>query len=154
MNEYQFFMQREKVGEAGLEEAVNLEEHFKGLKYARCSGLNSYGKIKNIYTETYAETDELRVFIPDKITRENTEIEFEFAFVDTEDSNRMNTYHQFAEFISGRKITYWDTCRNREVKMILLNGIPAPEEMLYGSVPYLKMTVTFKNLMGSTTTHG
>ena len=83
------------------EEATDIEAKFDGLHYVKCDGISTYGAVKNIYTETYAETSELRVSLPETVARENTDIEFEFAF---DGGNRRDTYHSFVEWLSGRKL--------------------------------------------------
>lgn len=146
MNEYKFYISRlvDKV----WEEATDLETAFEGLHYAKCDGLSNFGKIKNIHTETYAETSEMRVYIPKKVARENTNIEFEFVF---EGANRRDTYHSFVEWLSGYRLKYWDTCRNRELEMILIDSIAPDDDELYGSNPFIKCKFKFKNIKGETT---
>lgn len=132
------------------EEATNIEAKFDGLHYAKCTGLDGYGKPKNIYTETFAETSELRVFLPETVARENTDIEFEFVF---DGDNRRDTYHSFVEWLSGKKLKYWDTLRNRELEMILMESVEPEEDALYGSHPYIIVPFKFKNLKGETIKH-
>ena len=76
----------------------DLEVDFIGLKYSKLMGIDKYGKIKNIYTESYPESSELRVWIPEIITRDNPEIELTLYFVGV---NRRSVYHQFVQYISG-----------------------------------------------------
>lgn len=136
--------------DSSWEEATDLEKTFDGLHYSKCSGLDNYGKTKNIYTETYAETSEIRVYIPEKISRENTEIEFEFIF---DGDNRRDTYHNFVEWLSGKRLKYCDTLRNRELEMILMESVEPEEDELYGSHTYIKVPFKFKNLKGETIKH-
>lgn len=126
---------------------ISLEEYFPGLKYVSCTGLSDYGKIKNIYTETYAETEQLRVYMPSTVVRENTDIEFEFGFMG---ENRRNTYDDFVEWISGYRLKYWDTARYRVAEMILIDAIEVDEDLLLGSSPFIVVPFKFKNLKGST----
>lgn len=137
------------VGNA-WEPDTDIEKKFSGLYYLSCKGLSAKGKIKNIYTETYAETDELRVFLPEHVSRDNVDIEFTFGF---SGKNRRNTYDDFIDWISGYKIKYWDTCRNREVQMILIENIEPSDDELIGSEPFMKATFKFKNLNGQTVKH-
>lgn len=147
-NYYKFYMTR-FVGNQ-WEEPISIEDEFPGMKYISCKGLSDKGKIKNIYTESYAEVEDLRVYMPDEIVRENTDIEFEFGF---EKENRRDVFDRFVDWISGYKIKYWDTCRNREVEMILIDKIEVDEDLLIGSSPYIIVPFKFKNLKGSTITH-
>lgn len=143
---YKYYMSR--LIDGTWTDDIDLEEYFPGMKYVSCTGLSNYGKIKNIYTESYAETEELRVYIPSEIVRENTEIEFEFGF---EKAYRRETYDNFVKWISGYKLKYWDTARYREVEMILTEALEVDEDLLYGSAPFLVVPFTFTNLKGSTT---
>lgn len=142
-NECKFYMSRFVDGD--WETEISLEDYFSGMKYIRATGLDNYGKIKNIYTESYAETENLRVYIPDNVVRDNTDIEFEFGF---EKENRRNTYHSFVNWVSGYKIKYRDTVRNREVQMILIDEVEIDEDILIGSSPYIVVPFKFKNLQG------
>lgn len=130
------------------EEATDIESHFEGLHYKECDGLDKYGAIKNIYTETYAETGELRVYLPETVARENTDIEFVFVF---DGDNRRNTYHSFVQWLSGKRLKYWDTLRNRELEMILMESVEPEEDELWGSHPFIKVPFKFRNLKGETT---
>lgn len=130
--------------------AVSLEDHFQGMKYISCSGLSDKGKIKNIYTESYIDDERLRVYIPDNPLRENTDIEFEFGF---EKTNRRDVFDSFVDFISGCAIKYWDTARNRDVEMVLIDKIEVDEDILIGSSPFIVVKFKFKNLLGSTVKH-
>lgn len=146
MNKYNFYMQK-KLPDGGTDVIRNLESDFEGMKYLKCKGINTYGKPKNIYTETYAETSSLRVHLPDKITRENTDIEFEFLFTG---NNAQKTYDEFVEYITNAKVLYWDDYRNKQVEMVNMEAVEPSEEKYYGET-FLKATVKFKNLNGQAT---
>lgn len=148
MIDYKFYMSR--LIDNNWESPTSLEDYFQGMKYISCKGLSDKGKIKNIYTESYAEVEDLRVYMPDEIVRENTDIEFEFGF---EKENRRDVFDRFVDWISGYKIRYWDTCRNREVDMVLIDKIEVDEDLLIGSSPYIIVPFKFKNLKGNTITH-
>lgn len=143
--EYKYYMSR--YVDNSWEAETSLEDYFNGMLYLSCSGLSSKGKPKNIYTESYAETDELRVYLPDVITRENTDIEFSFAF---KGENRRDIYDKFTDWVSGYKIKYWDTCRNRVAEMILQEAIETSDDEIIGSEPYITVKFKFKNIKGTT----
>lgn len=144
MSGYKFYMSRYINNSWGQE--VSLEDYFDGLKYSKCDGLSAFGKPKNIYTESYAEEEELRVYIPKTVVRENTDIEFEFVF---NGENRRSVYNDFVDWITGYKLKYRDTCRKKEVQMILVEAIEPSDDFLYGSDPYILASFKFKNLSGS-----
>ena len=130
-------------------ELIDIEEQFK-CKYVRFEGLSETGKVKNIYTETYAETEELRMYIPDEVLYDNTEISLTLLFApDTEnDSDVQDNERAFFEYVSGHKIEYHDTFRNRYVSLLLLNKPEVVGEVLYGGSRYREVKYTFKNIYG------
>ena len=132
------------------ESEVSLEDYFDGLVYLSAKNLSGFGKIRNIYTESFAEVEDLRLYIPETVVRENTDIEFEFGF---KKANRRDIYHSFVDWITGNKIKYWDTARNREVEMILMEKIEVDDDLLKGDSPYIVVPFKFKNLKGSSKKH-
>lgn len=135
----EFYMQKEN------EASKNLEIDFVGLKYSKCIGLLAKGKIKNKYTETYAESDELRINESDVITREATNITFTFFFVGVE---RIKTYDAFYNYVKSGKIKYHDTQRKKQALLSLMEAVEPSEDIWVGSTPYIKADFKFKNLWG------
>lgn len=149
MNEdYKFYMSRYDKAQNNWEDAVELTEKFKGLIYCQCEGISDKGKIKNVYTESFAESDVLRVYLPEKVTRESTDIKLTVVFHGTD---RRDVYDSFVEFISGKIIKYWDTVRNREIEMIQTEKISVDEDIIYGSSPYISVEFPFTNIKGYAT---
>lgn len=130
-------------------ELIDIEAKFK-CKYVKFEGLSETGKVKNIYTETYAETEELRMYIPDEVLYDNTDISLTLLFApDTEnDSDVQDNERAFFEYVSGHKIEYHDTFRNRYVSLLLLNKPEVVSEVLYGGSRYREVKYTFKNIYG------
>ena len=130
-------------------ELIDIEAQFK-CKYVKFEGLSETGKVKNIYTETYAETEELRVYIPDEVLYENTDLSLTLLFApdSANDSDVQNNERAFFEYISGHKIEYHDTFRNRYVSLLLLNKPEVVGEVLYGGSRYREVKYTFKNIYG------
>ena len=130
-------------------ELIDIEAHFK-CKYVKFEGLSETGKVKNVYTETYAETEELRTYIPDDVLYENTDMSLTLLFApdSTNDSDVQNNERAFFEYVSGHKIEYHDTFRNRYVSLLLLNKPEVVGEVLYGGSRYREVKYTFKNIYG------
>ena len=145
MDNYRYYMSRSVNNE--WEEDTDLESYFNGLRVCTVKGLSSKGKPKNIYTESYAETDELRLYLPENVSRENTGIEITLAFGG---DNRRDIYDTFCDWVTGHKIRYRDTCRKREAEMVLLEALELSDDYLYGSEPYLTVDFKFKNINGQT----
>lgn len=144
IDNYKFYMQQYPKNGV-IQPIKDLEVDFIGLKYSKLMGIDKYGKIKNIYIESYPESSELRVWIPEIITRDNPEIELTLYFVGV---NRRSVYHQFVQYISGSKLYYWDNCRNRKVAILLTEPVEPSDDELYGSTPYITASFKFTNLDG------
>ena len=130
-------------------ELIDIEAQFK-CKYVKFEGLSETGKVKNIYTETYAETEELRMYIPDDVLYENTDMSLTLLFspYSENDSDVQDNERAFFEYVSGHKIEYHDTFRNRYVSLLLLNKPEVIGEVLYGGSRYREVKYTFKNIYG------
>lgn len=133
-----------------IEEAIDLEDYFKGLLYIKCVGLNSIGKVKNIYTETYSDADRLRVFMPQEVKNEETVVTLILVFVG---EKRNEVRDNFNEYIRQGFHKYWDTARNKEFVFFVQDELPIGEEMWHGSKPYLKCEYKLRNVKGKTTIH-
>lgn len=144
MSDYKCYMRRIDIPN---QPEMNLEKDFEGLIYKEFTGLNSYGKIKSVYTEEFAETDELQVYQNPTPIRENTDLTFTCIFIG---DNRRDVYHSFVDFLSKGKIQYWDSIRNRKVTFILIESIEPSEDKLYGSTPYIIASFKLKNIKGQT----
>lgn len=129
------------------ESIVNLENHasFNGLHYLSCKGLMDKGRRKNVYTEEYADSDKVRVWQGNDVTREGTVIEFEFAFVG---ESRARAYDNFYTYVSQGLLWYWDDARKKKAEMVLIDAIAPSEDIFVGSTPYIKATFKFQNLKG------
>ena len=143
-SQYKFYMARYENNAWSNEQSI--EDSFEGLRVATVKGLSDKGKPR-IYTETYAEIDGTDVYIPEDIKRDSTDIEIEILFMG--DGYR-DVYDSFVEFITGAKIKYHDTCRNRQLEMVLNDSIEVSDEMLYGGQPFVMASFKFLNLAGHT----
>lgn len=145
--QHKFYMQR--LVNDSWESAVNILERFPGMKYLVCEGLSNFGKIKNVYTEDYAEAEELRVYIPKNPVRESTDVVFKFGFVG---KNRRDVYDQFVNWLSGYKIRYWDDFRNRQAELVLIDAVEvdSDDDVSKGDTPFMVTEIKFKNIKGKT----
>lgn len=146
---YSFFIQKTTKSGTASGNASNIEVDFTGAHYVSCKGLSSVGKIKNVYSEDYAEADGERVFHPtdnnNPVARESTDIELEILFTGGE---RRSSYDSFCDYLLSGRIFYWDTARHKKVWLVLNGPITPAEDTLKGSTPYIKTTFKFKNLWG------
>lgn len=161
-SQYNHYMQRIDITES----SVNIEEdsRFVGLLYMKAEGMNDVGKAKNIYTETYADSDRLRVSLPKHrqnnigvhsvtdIANEATKITMHFLVVGTE-SQRQTTIKNFRDYVRVGIHRYWDDARNLEFDFIVTEEFKVSDERWHGSSPYVEIAVTMQNLNGKTKPH-
>lgn len=147
MNGAKHYMQKYGTADDASVPVMNLETDFNGLVYLKAIGISDKGTPKNLYFETYAESDETRVHIPEQICRENTEITLTLAFFG---ENCRSVYDSFYDYVKSGKIKYWDTARNRVAKMVLSNAIEIEDDILKGGKPYMIADFIFRNLFGET----
>jgi len=141
MSDVKFYMKQDPSSDGWQ----SIEEVFDGLKYKECKGLEDKGKPKNIYTESYADADKLRVYMPVTVYRESTTITFTFVFIG---DNRQSVYEQFNSFVSGKKIYYFDTMRKKNAYLLLNEAVTMGEDVYKGSVPYMLVDFKFTNIWG------
>lgn len=144
---YKFYMQKCNRYNVPIDVDKDLEVDFEGLRYAKCEGLDTYGKAKNVYIETYADSNSVRAYIADKLTNDATKIKFTFYFVG---EKRKETYHEFVEWVRNGYTQYWDTARNRKFTFIVQDEIKPASEKWHGSTPYIELQLTVQNLNGRT----
>ena len=133
---------------------IDIEEHFSGLLYMRAEGMNDIGKAKNIYTETYADSDSLRVYLPNDgvYTNEATKITMHFLVVGDADT-REAVIRSFETYVREGIHRYWDDARNLEFDFIVQDEIKVSDEKWHGSKPYVEIEVVMQNLNGKTRPH-
>lgn len=141
MSEYMHYIQKEG------QEIKNLEKAFGNIKYAKCVGLNTKGKPKNVYTESSAESDELRAWQGEEIAREATKIILTLYFVGNE-KTRMEAFDALYNYIKNGKFYYWDTARFKKAYCILADEYKPSDELWYGSTPYIAADITLQCLWG------
>lgn len=144
---YEFFMQ--EVDNKGnlLGNDINLEEAFDGLKYSAIVGIDNLGAVKNIYTETYADANRVRVSMPEKVQRESTQITLVLYFVG---EKRAEVFKSFCDYICNGRHRYWDTARSKYFDFYISEELTPSDELWYGSTPYFKVDVKMNNIFGQT----
>ena len=150
-SQYTHYMQRVDIASQPI---YDIEEQFVGLLYMKADGLNNIGKAKNIYAETYADSDRLRVYLPNDgvYTNEATKITMHFLVVGDE-ASREATIRSFETYVREGIHRYWDDARNLEFDFIVQDEIKVSDEKWHGSSPYVEIEVVMQNLNGKTREH-
>lgn len=156
--EYTHKMQR--IDKTGYN-VIDIEDEFQGLIYLNAKGMNDVGKAKNIYTETYADSDDLRVYVPesdtvfengrevDSYTNEATVITMSFAVVG-DAYMRQLVIDRFESYLRHGVHLYKDNARNREFRFVVQDEIKVSDEKWHGNTPYIILEVPMQNLNGKT----
>lgn len=141
MSEYTHYIQKEG------NDKVNLETHFGRIHYLKCEGLDTKGKRKNVYIEEYSDSDDIRVWQDEEVTREATKITLTLAFVGDR-KEREAAFDALYEYIKNGKFYYFDNARHKKAYLILADEYKPSDEMWYGSQPYITASIPLQNLWG------
>ena len=128
-------------------QTMDLEKDFEGLKYSSMDGIETIGAAKNIYSESYSDSDRLRVYVPSEVKHKETEITFTVYFTG---KDRYKVYDAFNAYITKGFHRYRDTARNKWFAFYIKSELKPAESMWCGSTPYLKMEYKLSNIFGRT----
>jgi hypothetical protein len=141
--DYKIYIQRVDIDNQPI---YDLESHWSEIRYKQCKGLNDKGKKKSIYTESYADSDDLRVYEDATLSREATSIELTLYFMG---ANKQGAYDSFYDYVKKGTFLYADTVRRKLAKMILIDPVkPDEEKFTQGDTSYYKVKFTFQNIWG------
>lgn len=124
---------------------ISLEGSFKGLKYVESSGLNELGKPKNQYTENYADSDNVRVYIPDDLHNDSRSVSITLLFIG---GDRRLVYQMFTEYISAGTHRYTDSIRGISVDLLLTDAVEVSEDIFTGNIYYITTVFKFSTVSG------
>lgn len=152
MSNFNVYIQECNKNGVSDKEAKDIEKDFNvtggKLLYKECKGLNDVGKVMNIYTEQYHDSNNVRVHFPENVVHEPTTITLTLLFVGDE---RAKVKDGFDSFIVQGFHKYWDTVRKKTFVFYIADEIPVGEEMSKGSEKYMICSYKLKNIQGKTT---
>lgn len=122
----------------------DLEKDFDGMLYMKLDGLESQGKLR-CHTETYADSDRMRVYIPDVQTYDPTELTFKFLFTG---DRRRETYDAFVSYVTKGIHSFWDTVRKKKVIFYTPNEITPNEVGNKGGNQFIELSFKATNIFG------
>lgn len=148
-NPYKFYLRGvNKDGSYNEDNPKDLEKHFDGLRYIRCTGIDEIGKAKNIYTETYSDADKVRTFIPNGIKNAETDIELTLCFFSTDGANCREVCDGFTDYIRNGLHRYYDTARNKYFDFYVDDVITPSKENYKVNIPHIEISYKLKNIYG------
>lgn len=137
------------VKREGDADAVNTKSLWPDMWLLESKNVAAYGKPKNVVTESFAETDGLRVWTPTAVAHEATDVTLTFCFLDGA-ANRYDAYDAFVAYVEGMVFEWWDTVRFRKERLLLTEKVE-PKEHFHGDIPYIEAEFKFKNVDGKAT---
>lgn len=123
----------------------DLEEDFEGLRYLKLTGYETTGKVKNAYTETYSDSNRLRVYVPSSPTFEATTLTLNLCFFG---DNRYLTKEAFHQYIYNKIFRYWDTARDGYAVCICTDAVEVSEDNVKTDIPYISCNFKLTNIYG------
>ena len=125
----------------------NLEQDFEGLRYSKIDGIEAIGAPKNVYSESFADSDRLRVYAPKDVKHKETTVTLTLYFVG---ENRFKSLYAFNEYIKAGFHRYHDDARNKWFAFYIKDELKPADSQWHGSTPYLKMDYKLINIFGRT----
>lgn len=152
---YEFYMQEcDKEGnilvgsvKKSLESAFNTSDAKGWLRYSKIDGIETIGAPKNVYSESYADADRLRVYAPKDVKHKETTVTLTLYFLG---EKRFEVLDAFNAYLKGGFHRYWDTARNKWFAFYIKDELKPAEAQWFGSTPYLKMDYKLVNIFGRT----
>lgn len=165
MAEKKFHIQRYIKAGNGLfvkdGEQASLEDDFGFVRYKSMTGLNSRGKQKGVYVETYAEADSARVWFSDAPKREQTSSTLTVCCFGSDPSTTTDKTEQelslavsiawngLVDWMENRLLLWTDDYRQRKALFYLADA-PTPTSDVIKGVPYLQCDIKLTNVFGKT----
>jgi hypothetical protein len=105
--------------------------------------------VKNISTETYADSNTVRIDFPDEITREATAITLNLVVRrDPSIENGYDDMKYIIDLVSGNMpVVFWDNVRRKMAVTTLINAVEVDEDK-YKGMKYVEIELKFNNLYG------
>lgn len=139
----------------------SLEDDFGCIRYKSMTGINSRGKQKGLYVETYAESNSARVYFASSPTKEQTSCTLTVCVfgadpllstslsVTEQIKTAENTWHTFCDWLEGHFLLWYDDYRQRKALFYLEEVIEPASDVIKG-VPYLQCAIKLSNVFGQT----
>lgn len=139
----------------------SLEDDFGHCRYKSMSGLNSRGKQKGVYTESYPESNALRVHVEPNAYREATTCTLTLYFFGSDPSLPTTLsaveqvkvmedgWHSLFDWMEGGLLLWYDEYRQRKALLYVSEAVE-PSSDVVKNVPYLQCAVKLGNGFGKT----
>lgn len=125
---------------------IDIEEWFR-CRFVSMTGTDAQS-VKNVYTEDYNDHDGLRIWVGDTPVYKGGDVSITLRWRSDECDDVIAKSDEFFEYISGKRIEYSDTLRNKYFELICTAEPTVKAENLIGPVKYRFITYKFTNFGG------
>lgn len=145
--DYRFYIHKHTQGTTTFPK-VDVEDMFK-CRFMKMSGA-TVPAVKNVYSEDYAEQDGLRMWVPDPadITYKDSEITITLRWRSDECGDVEEASDNFFNYVTGQKLEWYDTFRNKYWQLILTDTPSVQFEDLHSPLQYKVVDYKFTNYGG------
>ena len=137
----------------------SLEDDFGGcIRYKSVSGLNSKGKQKKVYTESFVESDSLRVYVSPVASHEPTTVTLSCCIFGYDIDGGTNlsvteqikaaekSWNDLCAFFEGGLVLWCDDFRQEKALLMLQEAVEPTSYVK--NIPYLLCSIKFANIFG------
>lgn len=127
---------------------VDITTKFVGLNLLKIDDFNKKGKAKNIYNQSWINSNNEDVHIPDIVCFEQPDIDFVFIVRDSDDHSVdvQSVHDSFIDYMTTHKVTIKSLYANKEADFICLNEYKP-------TLTNIKRTIGQNYIMGTITMH-
>lgn len=130
---YRFFFQKANADGTASGSPIDIEASYPGVRYRSMEGLETVGKVKNTYSESYPEGQSLRLFHPsDKgldPVYDTTTLTLSLCMLG---DGRRDALAELRKLLYSGRLYYWDTARNRKAYVVLTAEQEVEKDTLKG----------------------
>ncbi len=143
--QYRHYIQKYKQGSTTFLK-VDIEQQFQ-CRFVEMAGADAQS-VKSVYTEDYNDHNGLRVWSSDTPVYKGGDISITLRWRSDECGDVIAKSDAFFEYISGKKLEYSDTFRNKYFELICTAEPTIKAENLKGVIKYRFITYKFTNFGG------
>lgn len=134
----------------GEEAYADFTVKWKGLFILKVDKLGAQGEAKNIFTQSWINSNTLDVYIPDKVYFESSDVEISFIIRDFPDKtvDVVNTHTDFITYMTTHKVDIWSKYLNMENSYVCLTAYEPTtvHVMREKGTNYILGTITLKKI--------
>lgn len=115
----------------GTDALEDMTTKWNGLTILKIEDFLSKGKPKNIYTQSWINSNEEDVYIPDEVFFENTDVSITFIVRDKDSAiDVVTTHNSFIDYVTKNRVTIKSMYINKSADFVCLDDYKPTTTML------------------------